>query len=87
METKTYYLSEKGKLKLDRLLYRIDENEIGTFVSLENNYLGKVDAVMIISSEFGETKRGWTFYTYAISRKRIKVFLAREDFDVLQTIQ
>lgn len=83
---KTFKLIEKRNDNVGKITYLV---RIGKSLGVPSVYLlsttsSSEKAEIFISGDLKETKRGWTFYTWWLTSKPIRVFLPRENFEKVE---
>ena len=81
-----FKLIEKRNDNVGKITYVVKfiENSDELAVYLCSTTSTSEKAEIFISGNFKETKRGWTFYTWWLTSKPIKVFLPRENFEKVE---
>lgn len=84
-----FKLIEKRNDNVGKITYlvKLGRNTGGPAVYLLSTTSSSEKAEIFISGELKETKRGWTFNTWWLTSKPIKVFLPRENFEKVEIQQ
>lgn len=82
----TFKLIEKRNDNVGKITYlvKIDGNDGEPAVYLVSTTSTSEKAEIFISGDLKETKRGWTFETWWLTSKPIRVFLPRENFEKVE---
>lgn len=82
----TFKLIEKRNDNVSKITYlvKLGRNTGGPAVYLLSTTKSSNKAEIFISGEIKETKRGWTYETWWLTSKPIKIFLPRENFEKVE---
>lgn len=82
----TYRLIEKRKDQVKKIAYevKVEKSTGESIVKMLDTRYGFDETSIFIGSEITETKRGWTFKSWWLTSKPIKIFLPRENFEKVE---
>lgn len=81
MKHEIFYLVQRMESVLRGFVYRVEQDEMGVWVYLEQSSLNLLGENFLLASGLTETKRGYSFRTKAIDVRYTKVFLCRSIFE------
>lgn len=83
---KIYRLIEKRNDDVKKITYevKVEKSTGEAMVKMVDSRKGFNETSIYIGSEITETKRGWTFKSWWLTSKPIKIFLPRENFEKVE---